>query len=84
MSCGATYGIVPFISKRALGVVSGFVGAGGNTIAAIVQYVPAAGAARLRVTGYAFKTLLRCCAASRGACLAAAPLTPCAALRCPS
>ena len=39
MSCGATYGIVPFISKRALGVVSGFVGAGGNTIAAIVQYV---------------------------------------------
>ena len=39
MSCGATYGIVPFISKRALGVVSGFVGAGGNTIAAILQYV---------------------------------------------
>jgi NNP family nitrate/nitrite transporter-like MFS transporter len=39
MSCGATYGIVPFISKRALGVVSGFVGAGGNTIAAIIQYV---------------------------------------------
>jgi hypothetical protein len=29
----------PAVSKRALGVVSGFVGAGGNTIAAILQYI---------------------------------------------
>ncbi len=27
------------VSKRALGVVSGFVGAGGNTVAAILQYI---------------------------------------------
>jgi len=33
---GASYGIVPFVSKRALGVVSGFVGAGGNTGSAIL------------------------------------------------
>ena len=38
-ACGATYGVVPFISKRSLGTVSGFVGAGGNTIAAIMQYI---------------------------------------------
>jgi len=33
---GASYGIVPFVSKRSLGVVSGFVGAGGNTGSAIL------------------------------------------------
>jgi len=30
MSEGATYGVVPFVSRPALGVVSGMVGAGGN------------------------------------------------------
>ena len=30
MSEGATYGIVPFINKKALGAVAGLVGAGGN------------------------------------------------------
>jgi len=30
MSEGATYSVVPFISKRALGSVAGIVGAGGN------------------------------------------------------
>ena len=30
MACGATYGVVPFVNKRALGTVAGIVGAGGN------------------------------------------------------
>lgn len=34
---GASYGVVPFVSKRALGVVSGFIGAGGNAGSVITQ-----------------------------------------------
>lgn len=30
MACGATYGLVPFINREALGAVAGIVGAGGN------------------------------------------------------
>jgi MFS transporter, NNP family, nitrate/nitrite transporter len=38
-ACGATFGVVPFISKRSVGTVSGWVGGGGNTIAAILQWL---------------------------------------------
>jgi NNP family nitrate/nitrite transporter-like MFS transporter len=30
MACGATYALVPFVDKRALGGVAGIIGAGGN------------------------------------------------------
>jgi MFS transporter, NNP family, nitrate/nitrite transporter len=36
---GASFGVVPFVSKRSLGVVSGFVGAGGNAGAVMTQYL---------------------------------------------
>jgi NNP family nitrate/nitrite transporter-like MFS transporter len=39
MSNGATYSIVPFINKRALGAVAGIVGAGGNVGAVLAAFL---------------------------------------------
>lgn len=39
MSCGVTFGIVPFITKRGLGSASGLVGAGGSVGAAVTQAI---------------------------------------------
>ena len=39
MSEGATYSVVPFINRRALGVVAGIVGAGGNAGAVVAGFL---------------------------------------------
>jgi len=39
MSNGATYSVVPFINKRAIGMVSGVVGAGGNVGAVLAGFL---------------------------------------------
>lgn len=39
MSNGATYSVVPFINKRALGAVAGIVGAGGNVGAVLAAFL---------------------------------------------
>lgn len=39
MSNGATYSVVPFINKRAMGAVSGIVGAGGNVGAVLAGFL---------------------------------------------
>lgn len=39
MACGATYALVPFVNRRALGGVAGIVGAGGNAGAVLAGFV---------------------------------------------
>jgi NNP family nitrate/nitrite transporter-like MFS transporter len=39
MACGATYALVPFVNRKALGGVAGIVGAGGNVGAVLAGFV---------------------------------------------
>src|SRR5690606_7742958 len=49
MSNGATYAVVPFINPRAVGIVSGIVGAGGNVGAVLAGLLFSADAHSYRI-----------------------------------
>ena len=69
MACGATYSLVPFVNRKALGGVAGIVGAGGNVGAVAAGFlVKGAGSIQSRA--------VRCSAASSRSARCA--LWPCA------
>src|SRR4029453_999042 len=68
MACGATYSLVPFVNRRALGGVAGIVGAGGNVGAVIAGFVVKGAAttqAALSIMGTAVAISAACALAVR-------------------
>jgi len=61
MSEGATFSIVPFINKRALGSVAGIVGAGGNAGAVAAGFLFKAEAISWPTAMFMLGALVTCC-----------------------
>ncbi len=61
MSEGATYSVVPFINKRALGSVSGIVGAGGNAGAVAAGFLFKASSINWPTALFILGMLVTCC-----------------------
>jgi NNP family nitrate/nitrite transporter-like MFS transporter len=62
MSEGATYSVVPFINKKALGAVSGIVGAGGNAGAVTAGFLFKTQAINWPTALFILGAIVTCCA----------------------
>lgn len=60
-ACGLTFGVVPFVSRRSLGVVSGMTGGGGNVGAVITQLIFFRGSQYSKQTGITLMGIMIIC-----------------------
>ncbi|GAB2280494.1 hypothetical protein Dimus_015121 [Dionaea muscipula] len=61
-ACGLCFGVVPFISTRSLGVISGMTGAGGNVGAVVTQLIFFRGSKYTAQAGITYMGIMICCA----------------------